>query len=376
MSNRPLRGGIIGGGTGFIGIVHRMAAELDGQARIVAGALSRDPKTARDSAATWGLQRSYESFAVMARAESAMTDGIDFVIVATPNDSHAEIVATFLKHGIHVICDKPLAMTVTEATTLGELARNLGRVLALTHNYVGYPMVRAARQIVRSGMLGQIRKVHVEYLQDWLMTSVETAGNKQAAWRVDPARSGISCCVADIGTHAENLLSYVTDLRIDSLCADLTSFVAGRRLDDDANMLLRFKDGARGTLICSQVACGEENNLTLRIYGSQASLEWTQEDPNTLWLKPAGQFWQRVRSGHALTGVHAMGATRLPPGHPEGYVEAFANVYRDAIADMLRLAAGEPAAGGYPSAEDGIRSLRFVESAVRSSQLGAVWIAI
>ncbi|MBV9316177.1 MAG: Gfo/Idh/MocA family oxidoreductase, partial [Gammaproteobacteria bacterium] len=276
---RRLRAGIVGGGRGaFIGSVHRIAAELDGQALVVAGAMSADPGIARASAADWLLERAYTSYEEMAAAEAAAAEGIDFVIIATPNDLHFPVARAFLAADIHVICDKPLALTVAEGEELVRLVESGSTLFALTHVYTAYPAVREARELVRSGRLGEIRLCLIEYTQDWLMEPLENRGNKQAAWRTDPAKAGLGGCVGDIGTHAANLLEYVTDRPIEALCADLSSFVAGRRLDDDAHMLLRLQGGAKGTLVCSQVACGEENRLALRIYGSQAGLEWHQEE--------------------------------------------------------------------------------------------------
>jgi predicted dehydrogenase len=375
VTSRRLRAGIVGGGRGaFIGAVHRIAAELDGEARVLAGALSSDPQTARDSAATWRLERSYDSYAVMAQEESRRSDGIDFVIIATPNHLHYAIATVFLQNGIHVICDKPIAMSSQEARQLLDLATARQLIFALTHNYTGYPMVREARELVRQGQVGEIRKVLVEYQQDWLMTSLESTGQKQAAWRTDPAKAGIAGAVGDIGTHAENLLEFVTGLRIASLCADLSTFVAGRRLDDDANMLLRLENGAKGTLVCSQIACGEENDLRLRVYGTKAGLEWHQQEPNTLLHKPAGAPWRTLRTGHGYLSPAAREVTRIPAGHPEGYLEAFATVYRLAIEDIRRLQNGQPPLGGYPSASDGLRGMTFIAKAVESSSRGAQWV--
>src|SRR5262252_3359123 len=259
--SRRLRAGIVGGGRGaFIGSVHRMAAELDGQALVVAGAMSSDARIARESAAEWFLERAYPSWQEMAAAEAADANGIDFVIIATPNHLHYPIARAFLEADIHVICDKPLALTVAEGEELVRLVEAGRTLFALTHAYTGYPAVREARTLVRGGQLGEIRKVLVEYTQDWLMEPLERGGHRQAEWRTDPARAGIGGAVGDIGTHAANLLEFVTGARIEAVCADLTSFVAGRRLDDDANMLLRLEGGAKGTLVCSQIACGEENN--------------------------------------------------------------------------------------------------------------------
>jgi predicted dehydrogenase len=374
---RRLRAGIVGGGHGaFIGAVHRIAAELDGQARVVAGALSSHPDIARESAADWFLERSYTSYEDMAAAEAAREDGIDFVIVATPNDLHCPVARSFLTRGIHVICDKPLALTVSEGEELVRIVQGGRALFALTHAYTGYPAVRQAREMVRGGQLGEIRKVMVEYTQDWLMEPLERRGNRQAAWRTDPARAGVGGCVADIGTHAANLLEFVTGRHIETLCADLSSFVAGRRLDDDANILLRLEGGAKGTLVCSQVACGEENRLSLRVYGSQAGLEWHQEEPNTLLYKPARSPWARLRTGHGYLSAAAQAATRVPPGHPEGYLEAFANLYRDFMQDVRRVARGQPSVRDYPGVEDGLRGLRFVAQAVASSQAGSAWLPV
>ncbi len=374
---RRLRAGIVGGGRGaFIGPIHRIAAELDGQALVVAGAMSSDPVSARASAADWYLERSYASFEEMARQEAARDDGIDFVIVATPNHLHYPVAKAFLEAGIHVVCDKPLAANPEEGERLADLVSR-GKVLfALTHAYAGYPLVRHARELVRQGALGDIRKVLVEYLQDWLMTPLERTGNRQAAWRTDPARAGISLAVGDIGTHAEHLLAFVTGLAIESLCADLSSVVPGRSLDDDANILLRLDNGAKGVLVCSQIACGEENDLNLRVYGSKASLEWRQQEPNTLLFKPAGAPWQRLRAGQPYLASDAKVATRTPPGHPEGYLEAFATLYKLFIADVRRVARGEPPEGGYPTVHDGLRGLRFVSKAIESSARGAQWVRL
>ncbi len=375
--SRPLRAGIVGGGQGaFIGAVHRLAAEMDGQARVVAGAMSSDPARARASAAAWHLERSYDSFETMAIEESKMSDGIDFVIVATPNHLHLPAARAFLEAGVHVVCDKPLAADLEQAEQLAAVAGNSGRLFALTQTYTGYPMVREARHLVASGRLGELRKVQVEYNQDWLKDPIERDGNKQASWRTDPARAGISCSVGDIGTHAQNLLEYVSGQAVTSVCAELTSFVAGRRLDDDASMLLRLDGGARGTLVCSQVACGEENDLNLRIYGTDAGLEWRQLEPNTLIVKPAGGPWENHRSAAGYLGEASRAATRTPAGHPEGYLEAFANIYLDFIADVRRVGAGEAPRRNYPGVDDGLRSMRFVEAAVTSSKRGAAWVDV
>lgn len=375
---RRLRAGIVGGGAGaFIGAVHRTAAELDGQAQIVAGAMSSDPVVARDSAATWGLQRSYDSYQDMARAEAARReDGIDFVIIATPNHLHAPVATAFINAGIHVVCDKPLAAALEDGLALEKLLHGSGTLFALTHTYTGYPAVRQARELVQQGRIGRIRKVQVEYNQDWLMEPLEMSGNKQAVWRTDPARAGLGGSIGDIGTHAWNLLEFVTGHRVTALCADLTAFVEGRQLDDDASMLLRLEQGAKGTLVCSQIACGEANNLRLRIYGARAGLEWQQEEPNTLILKPAGEPWQLLRTGSGYLGEAARAATRTPAGHPEGYLEAFANIYRAFIADVRRVQAGAAPLGGFPTVDDGVRGLRFIAGCVASSAQGGCWVEL
>lgn len=373
--NRPLRAGIVGGGRGaFIGAVHRIAAQLDSEARVIAGAMSSDPATARESAAAWHLDRSYDSFAAMALEEAEHDEGIDFVIVATPNNLHLPVAAAFLDAGIHVVCDKPLTATLDEAEQLEEIVRNSDRLFALTHTYSGYPMVRQAREMVLAGEIGDVRKVQVEYNQDWLMEPLERQGNKQAEWRTDPARAGVSGCVGDIGTHAKHLLEFVTGQKVRSVCAEFTSFVEGRELEDDASMLLRLDGGARGTLVCSQIACGEENALNIRLYGTKAGLEWHQQEPNTLLVKPAGEPWRRYRAGGGNVSKAASSITRTPAGHPEGYLEAFANIYRDFMADVRRVAAGETPERNYPGIEDGMCGMRFVVASVESAKQGAVWV--
>jgi predicted dehydrogenase len=373
-TSRRLRVGMVGGGRGaFIGAVHRAAVEIDSEAQVVAGALSSNPQTAAESAAAWYLARSYDDYRQMAATERALEEGIDFVIVATPNHLHYPVARAFLEAGIHVVCDKPIAYSLEEAAALAQLVGEGSTLFGLTHTYSGYPLVRHARELVRQGALGTIRKVLVEYNQDWLKTPLEREGNRQAEWRTDPSRAGISCCVGDIGTHAAHLAEFVTGQRISSLCADLSTFVEGRQLDDDANILLRLDGGARGTLVCSQIACGEENNLNLRVYGSRASLEWHQQEPNTLIFKPADAPWQYLRAGHGYLSPAARNVTRTPAGHPEGYLEAFGNLYRLFIADVRRVMAGETPLRDYPTATDGVSGMRFVEAAVRSSSRGSKW---
>ena len=338
--------------------------------------MSSDPEKAKASAEAWHLERTYDSYETMAAEEAVIEDGIDFVIIATPNHLHLPVARAFLEAGIHVVCDKPLASSLDDARELGKIVAGSGKLFALTHTYSGYPMVREARDFVASGRLGDLRKVQVEYNQDWLMEPLEREGNKQAEWRTDPARSGVSCCVGDIGTHAKHLLEYISGCKIESVCAELTSFVEGRQLDDDASMLLRLEGGARGTLVSSQIACGEENALSIRLYGAKAGLEWQQMEPNTLQVKFAGRAWQKFRTGGVYLGEAAVRSTRVPAGHPEGYLEAFANIYRDFMADVRRVAAGEPPVCDYPGIEDGIRGMRFVAAAVESASKGAAWVEL
>jgi len=375
---RLLRLGMVGGGQGaFIGAVHRLAARMDDQFELVAGALSSTPEKAKASAADLGIdpRRAYGSYAEMARAEARRKDGIDAVAIVTPNHMHAPVAREFLKRGIHVICDKPLTATLPEAKRLAAAARGAKALFILTHNYTGYPMVRQAREMVRAGELGEIRLVNVEYVQDWLTEPVEQTGQKQADWRTDPARSGAGGSTGDIGTHAFNLASFVTGLELDSLAADLQSFVPGRRVDDNGHVLLRFRGGARGMLWCSQVAPGNENGLRLRVYGTKAGLEWAQEDPNYLWIGPLGAPKRRITRGGAGSGPAAARVTRVPPGHPEGYLEGFANIYSEA-ARAIRAAIGGSAVPPdviYPTIEDGLLGVAFVDACVRSSRKNGAW---
>lgn len=377
LEGRRVRAGIVGGGRGsFIGAIHRIAAELDGQAMVVAGAMSSDEAIARESAAAWYLERSYNRFEEMAQAEAARPDGIEFVIVATPNHLHAPVATAFLQSGIHVICDKPIAHKLEEAETLLRVIQSSRRLFALTHNYTGYPAVREARERVSRGEVGDLRKVLVEYSQDWLMSPEELTGNRQAAWRTDPSRAGVSCCLADIGTHAQNLLEFIACREITAVCADVTSYVPGRKLDDDANVLIRLQGGTKGILTCSQVACGENNNLNIRLYGTKAALEWRQEEPNTLLVKPERAPWERIFVGGAGSSTASRGLSRLPAGHPEGYLEAFANLYRLFIEDVRRSSRGESLSGGYPTVHEGLRGMRFVRSALESSRRGGHWVDV
>ncbi len=377
--NRKLRMGMVGGGRdAFIGAVHRAAAHLDGRIELVAGAFSSDPEKSRLSGADLRLDQSrvYESFAEMAAREAALPEGerIDFVSIVTPNHMHFPVAKTFLEAGFHVVCDKPMTHSLEEAMALRDLVVASGRVFALTHNYTGYPMVKQARHMVRSGELGSIRKIVAEYPQGWLATGIDKEGQKQAAWRTDPAKAGASSCIGDIGTHAENLARYITGLEIESLCAEFTTFLPGRRLEDDGNLLVRYKGGAKGILYASQVSVGEENALAIRIYGEKASLEWHQEHPNELIVKYPDQPRRTLHRGNAYLCEAAQKAARLPAGHPEAFIEAFANIYGEAaraIEDAILGQDGSPY--DFPTVHDGLYGMAFIASAVNSAHSDAKW---
>lgn len=376
----PLRYGMVGGGRdAFIGAVHRMAAALDGQTDFVAGALSSSPEKSIASGRDLGLadDRNYESWQQMLERESARADRIDFVSIVTPNHMHFPVARAFVEAGFHVVLDKPMVLSSEEATQLAEVLDKAGVVFAVTYNYTGYPMVKQAAHLVRSGAIGEIRKVFVEYHQGWLSGKLEESGQKQASWRTDPKRSGIAGCVGDIGTHAENLVATVTALEIESLCADVTTFVEGRALDDDAAVLLRFKGGAKGVLTCSQVCFGEENGLTLRVYGTKGAVSWKQEEPNHLIHTPADGAKRILTRGGPESGASAH-ATRLPPGHPEAFIEAFANVYRGAIAAIRARQTGDKPTGlaaELPAVRDGVQGVRFIERVIESGRQGGAWVS-
>jgi predicted dehydrogenase len=381
-AKRRLRLGMVGGGRGaFIGAVHRMAARLDDRWELVAGALSSDPERAHLSGEDLLLapDRIYGDFNEMARRERRLKDGIDAVAIVTPNHAHAAAARAFLKAGIHVICDKPLTTTRREADQLAKLAQDSGLIFAVTHNYTGYPLVRQARAMVQAGELGAIRVVQVEYPQDWLATRVEETGSKQAEWRTDPARSGPAGAVGDIGSHAFNLAEFVVGDEVESLAADLHTFVEGRRLDDNAHMMLRFASGAKGMLWCSQVAPGCENGLRLRVYGDRAGIEWQQENPNRLLYSPLGEPPRLIRRNGNGADEVSRAASRIPSGHPEGYLEGFAQLYTD-IAEQIsaRIEGREPHPFSLqvPTVEHGVRGVRFIEAAVRSSQKKAAWVQV
>jgi predicted dehydrogenase len=379
---RRLRLGMVGGGQGaFIGGVHRIAARLDDRYELVAGVLSADPDRAAASSAELHItpDRAYRSFADMAEKEVARADGIDVVVVVTPNHMHAAPVIAFAERGIHVICDKPLAHRLEDAQDMADAVRRAGVVFGFTHNYTGDPRVRPAREMVAAGELGAVRIVQVEYPQDWLTTRLEETGQKQAAWRTDPARSGAAGCVGDIGTHAFNLAEFISGLRCESLAADLSAFVPGRPLDDNAHMLLRFAGGARGMLWSSQVAPGNENALRLRVYGEKAGLEWAQEQPNLLLHSPHGEAPRTIRRAGAGASPVAAHACRLPAGHPEGYLEAFAQLYRDLAEQITARIEGrqaDPASLLVPGIEDGLRGMRFITAAVESGRRDAAWTLV
>jgi len=374
---RRLRLGMVGGGQGaFIGAVHRIAARLDDRFELVAGALSSDPERARQSAAEAGIARSYDDWREMAREEAARDDGIDAVAIVTPNHLHAPVATAFLEAGIHVVCDKPLAISLAEGEALAKLAREKNRLFALTHTYSGYPLVRHAREMIEAGELGQIRVVHVEYAQDWLAEPIENGGlNKQAGWRTDPALAGPAGCLGDIGTHAYQLAAFVTGMTPVALSAELHTFVPGRRIDDHVQAMLRYANGARGMLWASQVASGAENALRLRVYGTKASLAFDQEQPNELWFTPLGAAAQRLTRAR-VSGASAAHATRVPAGHPEGYLEAFAQLYKDAALQIEALNEGRalpPESLLLTTVDDGVAGLRFIDAVLASSAADGQW---
>ena len=381
--SRKIRYGMVGGGRGaFIGAVHRIAAAIDQQVELVCGAFSSDPERSKASGADFYLPagRCYGSFEEMIKGEARLPadQRMDFVSIVTPNFMHFAPAKMALEHGFHVLSDKPATFDLAEAKTLAQIVKKSGLLYGLTHNYTGYPMVKQAREMVANGTLGKIRKVVVEYPQGWLATRLEASDQKQAAWRTDPKRSGAAGCIGDIGTHAENLAEYITGLQISELAADLTSFVKGRKLDDDGNVLLRFKGGAKGVLHSSQISVGEENNLNIRVYGEKGGLEWHQREPNTLLVKWLDQPMQVYRTANGYLGKAALAAGRTPPSHPEGYLEAFANIYKNfattirARVEKKKLAKDDLALD-YPKIEDGIRGMAFIEAVVASSKKNAAW---
>ena len=375
---RKLRYGMVGGGPGaFVGAIHRRAAALDGEFELVAGAFASQPERSREQGDALGLdtRRVYGTFREMAEAEAALGQDrcIDAVSVVTPNHLHHPVATAFLEAGIHVFCDKPMTTTVADAEDLCRTVERTGLTFALTHNYTGYPMVKEARHLVRSGRLGAVRKVVAEYPQGWLGTRLEATGHKQAGWRQDPSQAGPSSAVGDIGSHLDNLVRYVTGLEIEAVFAELATLVPGRAMEDDAAILVRFAGGARGVYCASQVSTGEENGLTLRIYGERAGLVWRQEDPNILDLRFPDSPAQRLTRGSPWLCAAAGHATRLPPGHPEGFIEAFANIYRCAGRVIGAGIAGKPAdplEDDFPDQKDGLRGVRFIQGVLDAAERG------
>jgi len=382
---RKLRMGMVGGGQGaFIGGVHRVAATLDQQIELTAGCFSRDAENTRQTGKQLYLDpsRCYDSYEEMAAAEAALPEieRIDFVSIVTPNVSHFAIAKTFLEAGFHVVCDKPMTYSLEEAEQLVKIVERTGQVFALTHNYTGHPLVRHARHLFRSGSMGSVRKVIVEYLQDFLMVPHEKLGQKQAAWRVDPAQSGLGGTLGDVGTHCVNLLEYVTGDPIVELCADKSTFLPGRTLDEDVNVLLRFRNGGKGVLTISQIATGEENDLKLRVYASEGAILWEQENPNNLQLYRYGQPRQTLTRGHGEYLSEAANAcTRIPTGHPEGYLEAFATIYCGVVKAIRRSIEGRPLTTDeyeFPTVYDGLRGVKFITAAVESCRNGSTWVSL
>ncbi|GJM30090.1 MAG: oxidoreductase [Cyclobacteriaceae bacterium] len=382
MSNhRKMRMGMIGGGQGaFIGAVHRMASALDGEIELVCGAFSSNPERSKASGKEFFLPetRSYGSYQEMIASEKSLPEGdrMDFVSIVTPNHLHVPPAILALQNGFPVICDKPLAFSLAEARELRSVVEDTGLLFGLTHNYTGYPMVKQAREMVKSGDLGKIRKIVVEYPQGWLSTLLEASGQKQAAWRTDPSRSGVAGSMGDIGSHAENLAEYISGLKITQICADLTTFVEGRQLDDDGNVLLRFENGAKGVLHCSQISVGEENSLNIRIYGETGGLEWHQMEPNTL-IHKTNDGKRILRNGVGDLCPSAQAHSRVPAGHPEGYLEAFANIYRNfarTLRSVLDNQQPDPLYADFPDVHDGVRGMAFIETVVAASAGNEKWV--
>lgn len=375
-----IRLGMVGGGNdAFIGGVHRIAARIDGRFDLVAGALSSTPEKSEASAKALGIPRSYGSFSEMAVVEAEREDGIEAVSIVTPNHVHFAAAQAFLDKGIHVICDKPLTSTLDDAAKMDQAVADSDALFVLTHNYTGYPMIRQARAMVAAGELGEIRVVQAEYPQDWLAKPMEKEGLKQAEWRTDPNRSGAGGSVGDIGTHAHNLACFVSGLTVESLAADLQAFGVGRTLDDNAHMMLRFDGGARGMLWSSQIATGNENALKLRVYGSKGGLEWSQEDPNYFWFSPLGHPKRLITRGGAGANDAAAAVTRIPGGHPEGYLEGFATIYNEAANAIRAVQSGmsrDDAMGQLPGIAEGMAGMSFINACVMSSANDAAWVKI
>ncbi len=376
----PIRLGMVGGGEGaFIGVVHRWASQLDKRYVLLAGALSATPDKAQRSGRALGLApgRSYGDYSVMAAAEAAREDGIEAVAIVTPNHLHAPVAEAFIAHGIHIICDKPLCATLAAAKRLAALARRKGVVFAVTHSYSAYPMVRQARQMVREGQLGALRVVQVEYAQDWLAEPIEQGGQKQAAWRTDPVQSG-GGAIGDIGSHAWQLADFVVGEPVAQVAAQLSSFVPGRAVDDDVQMMLRWASGTRGLLWASQVAPGHLNDLKLRIFGAKGGLEWRQRQPDQLRYTPLAEPTRILNRGTAAMQADAARLSRIPGGHPEGYLEAFANLYGEIAEALVAARQRKPAPEGvqFPTVDDGVRGVQFIDAAQRSSKAGGRWTKV
>ena len=377
---RKIRIGMVGGGKdAFIGGVHRIALRLDGYYELVAGSFSYNIDNSKETGKDLGLaeDRIYETYDEMAEKESARSDGIDVVAIVTPNHLHIPIAKIFAEKGIHIICDKPLALSSEEAINLKNILESKKLIFALTYNYTGYPMVRHARSLIQKGDLGSIRVIQAEYPQDWLTTKAEDSGLKQAEWRTDPKRSGDGGCIGDIGTHAFNLIRFITGLEVDELSADIHTFVKGRLLDDNAQIMLRFKGGAKGAIWSSQVAVGNENNLKIRVFGENGGLEWRQEDPNYLYFTKFGHPTQRVTRGSASASEEANNVTRVPPGHPEGYLEGFANIYSDVCKSLFAQINNQnydQSNDCYPTIYDGVEGMRFIETVLESSKNNSKWV--
>ena len=378
--DRKIRIGMVGGGkNAFIGGVHRIALRLDGYYELVAGSFSSNFDNSKETGKDLGLaeDRIYETYHEMAEKESARSDGIDVVAIVTPNHLHIPIAKIFAEKGIHIICDKPLALSSEEAINLKNIVESKKLIFALTHNYTGYPMVRHARSLIQKGDLGSIRIIQAEYPQDWLTTKAEDSGLKQAEWRTDPKRSGGGGCIGDIGTHAFNLIRFITGLEVDELSADIHTFVKGRLLDDNAQIMLRFKGGAKGAIWSSQVAVGNENNLKIRVFGENGGLEWRQEDPNYLYYTKFGHPTQRVTRGSDSASEEANNVTRVPPGHPEGYLEGFANIYSDVCKSLFAQINNQnydQSNDCYPTIYDGVEGMRFIETVLESSKNNSKWV--
>lgn len=379
--SRKIRYGMVGGGRGaFIGAVHRIAAAIDQQIELVCGAFSSDPEKSRASGGDLFLpaDRCYGTFEEMIQKEKALPADrrMDFIAIVTPNHVHFPPAKMALENGFHVLSDKPATFNLEEAKELQALVTKSGLLYGLTHNYTGYPLVKEARDMIKAGKLGKIRKVVVEYPQGWLATRLEESGQKQASWRTDPTKSGAGGCVGDIGTHAENLAEYITGLKISELAADISTFVEGRALDDDVNVLLRFDNGAKGILHSSQISVGEENNLNIRVYGEKGGIEWHQKEPNTMLVKWLDQPMQVYRTANGYLGANAAAATRTPPAHPEGYLEAFANIYKNFASHIRAVLDGktpDAVALDYPKIDDGVRGMAFIDAVVSSSKANAAW---